>query len=66
MASAISGLRANFSLMKASLCSSSRPYIHDSRPSANIFLARWPSFLDAPIASTAPRVSVVMATVCTT
>ncbi len=32
MASAISGLRANFSRMNASLCSSSRPYIHDSRP----------------------------------
>ena len=49
LASATSGLRANFSRMNASLCSSSRPYIHDSRPSANMFLARWPSFLVAPI-----------------
>ena len=51
----MSGLRANFSRMNASLCSSSRPYIHDSRPSANMFLARWPSFLVAPIDSTAPE-----------
>lgn len=31
-----------------------------------MFLARWPSFLLAPIDSTAPRVSVVIATACTT
>ncbi len=31
-----------------------------------MFLARWPSFLEAPISSTAPRVSVVIATGRTT
>ena len=62
----MSGLRANFSRMNFSLASIGRPYIHDSRPSANMFLARWPSFFDAPIASTAPSVSVVIATECTT
>jgi hypothetical protein len=52
--------------MKVSLASIGRPYIHDKRPSANMFLARWPSFFDAPIDSTAPSVSVVIVTVCTT
>ena len=52
--------------MNFSLASIGRPYIHDSRPSANMFLARWPSFFEAPIASTAPSVSVVIATACTT
>ena len=62
----MSGLRTNFSRMKVSLVSIWRPYIHDSSPSANMFLARWPSFFDAPISSTAPSVSVVIGTACTT
>ena len=31
-----------------------------------MFLARWPSFFDAPIASTAASVNVVIETACTT
>jgi hypothetical protein len=31
-----------------------------------MFFAREPSFFDAPICSTAPNVSVVMGTACTT
>ena len=58
----MSGLRPNFSLMNRSLVSIGRPYIHDNKPSANMFLARWPSFFDAPMASTAPSVSVVIGT----
>ena len=42
-----------------------RWYIHDSSPSANMFLDRSASFLLSPVPASAPIVSVAMATGCT-
>lgn len=65
LASASSGFLANFSRRKASVSAVPRWYIHDSRPSANMFFARSASFLLIPVGASAPRVRVAMATSCT-
>ena len=62
LASARSGRRANFSRRNRSVLSCGRWYIHDSRPSANMFFARSASFFDSPVSSSAPRVRVAIAT----
>ncbi len=58
----MSGLRANFSRRNRSVPSVGRLYIHDSRPSANMFLLRSASFFDRPVSASAPCVSVAIAT----
>ena len=65
LASARSGRRANFSRRNRSVPSLGRWYIHDCRPSANMFLDRSASFLDNPVSASAPIVRVAMATSCT-
>ncbi len=65
LASAMSGFLANFSRRNASVPSVGRWYIHDSSPSANMFLHRSASFLPSPVPSSAPWVRVDMATRCT-
>jgi hypothetical protein len=64
-ASAMSGFFANFSRRNRSVPSVGRWYIHDSRPSANMFLQRSASFLPRPVSASAPWVRVDMATRCT-
>src|ERR1700739_2005984 len=48
LALATAGLRPNFVSIQRSVTSAGRPYSHDSRPSANRFLARPASRVDAP------------------
>ncbi len=62
LASAICGFAANFSRRNASVPSVGRWYIHESRPSANMFLQRSASFLPSPVSASAPWVSVDIAT----
>ena len=64
LASARSGFLANFSRRNCSVASVPRWYIQDSSPSANMFFARSASFLLMPVGSSAPRVSVAIATLC--
>lgn len=64
-ASASSGRSANLRRRKASVPSTGRLYIQDSRPSANMFLARSDSFRDRPVSARAPWVSRLMGTGCT-
>ncbi len=59
------GFLPNLSARNFSIESTVRPYIHISRPSANMFLQRSASFLPMSTDSTAPMVSVLIATSCT-
>ncbi len=61
----MSGFFANFSRRNRSVPSVGRWYIHERRPSANMFFARSASFLPSPVSSRAPMVMVAMATLCT-
>ena len=61
----MSGFFANFSRRNRSVPSVGRWYIHDSRPSANMFFARSASFLPRPVSSSAPMVRVAIATLWT-
>ena len=48
LASRMSGTLANRLVRNATVVSVGRPYIHDSRPSANMFFARAASLRDKP------------------
>ena len=57
-----SGRAANFFSRNRSVDSYGREYIHESRPSANMFFARSASFLDTSMFASAPMVMEVSAT----
>ncbi len=59
-----SGRAANLRSRKRSVDSYGREYIQESRPRANMFLARSASFLDMPWSASAPTVIEVSATGC--
>ncbi|CAM5692269.1 hypothetical protein SANTM175S_10867 [Streptomyces antimycoticus] len=61
-ASAICGFFANFCRRNFSVPSVGRWYIHDSSPSANMFLLRSASLRDRPNSFSASMVSVVSGT----
>ena len=61
----MSGLFANFVRTKSSVPSVGREYIHDSRPSANMFFERPASLRDSSEPSSASSVSWVRSTACT-
>ena len=56
LASRMSGTFANRFSRKAIVVSVGRPYIHDSRPRANMFFARAASLRDSPNSLTASTV----------
>ncbi len=62
LASATSGAEANFVSSQSIVASVGREYIHDMRPSANMFFARCLSLLPSGLSSSAPTVIVVMGT----
>ncbi len=62
LASAICGFFANFLRRKDSVPSVGRWYIHDSRPSANMFFERSASLRESPNSLSASIVSVVSGT----
>ena len=62
LASRISGLLPNFRSSHSSVGAVGRSYIHDTSPSANMFLARSASFLPTPTGSTARTVMEVIGT----
>ena len=64
-ASRICGLLANFVLRKEIVPSVGRPYIHDRRPSANMFLLRAASLRVSPNSLTAATVMPVRSSACT-
>ena len=64
-ASAICGFLANFVRRNFSVPSVGRWYIHDSRPSANMFFDRSASLRDSSNSFSASTVSVVSGTGCT-
>ena len=65
-ACATAGLPANFCSIQRLVTSVGRPYSHDSTPSANRFLARLASRVEAPSTpSTARTVSEVIGIRCT-
>lgn len=61
-AAAICGFFANFDLRNRSVPSVGRWYIHDSRPSANMFFERPASLRDSSNSLSASTVSVVSGT----
>ena len=61
----MAGFLPNLLPRNFSIESTVRPYIQVSKPSANMFLQRSASFLPMSTDSTAPMVSVPMATSCT-
>ena len=61
----ISGLVANFDSRNFSVLSGGRLYSQDSRPSANMFLARSASFRETSYSSSALTVIEVIGTACT-
>lgn len=61
-ASAMSGFFANFCRRKVSVPAVGRWYIHDSRPSANMFLLRSASLRESPKSFSASTVRVVSGT----
>ena len=65
LASRMSSTRANRFWRKATVDSVGRPYIQDSRPSANMFFARAASLRDRPNSLTASTVIPVRSTGCT-
>ena len=65
LASRMSGTLANRLVRNAVVDSVGRPYIHDSRPSANMFLAREASLRERPNSFTASMVIPVRSTGCT-
>jgi hypothetical protein len=64
LAAAISGFLANFDFRNFSVPSVGRWYIHDSRPSANMFLLRSASLRVRPKSFNASTVRVVRGTGC--
>ena len=65
LASRMSGTLANRFSRKATVVSVGRPNIQDTRPSANMFLARAASLRDRPNSLTASTVIPVRSTGCT-
>ena len=65
LASRMSGTLANRLARNAVVVSVGRPYIHDSRPRANMFFAREASLRERPNSLTASTVMPVRSTVCT-
>ena len=65
LASRMSGTFANRFSRKAIVVSVGRPYIHDSRPRANMFFARPASLRDRPNSLTASTVMPVRSSGCT-
>jgi hypothetical protein len=61
-----SGDFANRRVTKASVVAVSRPYIQDTSPSANMFLAREASLRERSNCSTDATVTLVRSTACTT
>ena len=64
-ASRISGLDPNFCSSQVIVGSVGRPYIQDTSPRANMFLARSASFFEIPRSSTARTVIEVIGTFTT-
>ena len=62
LASLISGFLANFCSIHRMVTSVGRPYIHDTRPSANMFFERSASFFVTSNPSVARTVIDVMGT----
>ena len=62
LASRMSGALANRFSRNATVVSVGRPYIHESRPSANMFLARDASLRESPNSLTASTVIPVRST----
>lgn len=62
LAARISGLPANLDFRKPRVPSVGRLYIHERSPSANMFFARWASFLEMSNSSSALTVIEVRGT----
>ena len=61
----MSGLPANFDFRNEVVPSVGRLYIHDNSPRANMFLARWASFLEMSQSARASTVREVSGTALT-